>query len=119
MKKIILSFLLFSFGIFGISSAEVKPFEALELADFKKEIKNSIVIDIRTPGEIILGKITKDALEMDFYEEKKFKEDLNKLDKTKQYLIYCRSGNRSDSTKSIMKDLGFSNVNDLDGGIII
>lgn len=119
MKKIILSFLLFSFGIFGISSAEVKPFEALELADFKKEIKNSIVIDVRTPGEIILGKITKDALEMDFYEEKKFKEDLNKLDKTKQYLIYCRSGNRSDSTKSIMKDLGFSNVNDLDGGIII
>jgi len=117
MKKIILSFLLLVVGVVGTTLAEVKPFEALELADFKNEIKNSTVIDIRTPGEIILGKITKDALEMDFYKEKEFKEDLNKLDKTKRYLIYCRSGNRTDSTKLIMKDLGFTFVNDLKGGI--
>jgi rhodanese-related sulfurtransferase len=116
MKKIILSILILTFVFFGNTFAEIKNFSALTTEEFKKEIKNSIVIDIRTPDEIALGKITEDALEIDYYNPN-FKNDLDKLDKNKKYLIYCAHGNRTRDTKNIMKELGFKKVNDLEGGI--
>ncbi len=88
--------------------------------EFKeKKIKNKdiVIIDLRTPEEINTGKISKDALEINFY-EKDFKDRLNKLDKNKEYFIYCAHGNRSRTAKEIMKNLGFKKVFDLKGGII-
>lgn len=73
------------------------------------------VIDIRTPREIAKGKITPDALEIDFYASN-FTEELNKLKKDKKYLIYCRSGNRSKGALQEMEKLEFKEVYELDGG---
>lgn len=116
MKKIILSFLIFTFGLFGFSQAEFKPFTNLDLVDFKKEISSSIVIDIRTPDELLSGTIVEKPLNIDYYSNN-FDDELKKLDKNKKYLIYCHSGNRTGSTLKKMKDMGFSSVADLKGGI--
>jgi len=34
------------------------------------------------------------------------------------YLLYCRSGNRSGQTVELMTDLGFTDVAEVDGGIV-
>lgn len=121
MEKLnkILSFLFLFFIVFGVVNADgEKSFSALEPGDFKNKItqENTIVIDIRSPYEISFGKITSDALEINYYEEN-FLEELDKLNKNKTYLIYCASGHRSMDTKNKMKELGFQSVYDLKGGI--
>ena len=71
-------------------------------------------IDIRTPEEIAEGKIT-GAKEINFYDSD-FKSQINQLDKSSEYVIYCRSGGRSGKAYKIMKALGFEQVRDLKGG---
>ena len=39
--------------------------------------------------------------------------EIEKLDKSKSYKLYCRSGNRSGQTLKIMKELGFKDVENL------
>jgi len=73
-----------------------------------------IFLDVRTPKEIANGKI-EGALELD-YKSSNFKEELNKLDKSKQYVVYCRSGGRSSSTLDLMKKNGFSKSYNMLGG---
>ena len=44
--------------------------------------------------------------------------ELEKLDKTKNYYVYCRSGNRSGQACAIMKNLGFDKAFNLQGGFM-
>ncbi|NNF68696.1 MAG: rhodanese-like domain-containing protein [Acidimicrobiia bacterium] len=74
-----------------------------------------VVLDVRTPDEFA-GPHLSDAVNIDFYDTY-FSSRLDLLDKDTPYLVYCRSGNRSSSTIEIMKDLGFTEVYDVDGGI--
>lgn len=75
-----------------------------------------IVLDIRTPQEFSEG-IIEGALNIDFYEPT-FAADLDALDKDAHYVVYCRSDNRSGQAMSIFEDLGFTNVTEIDGGIV-
>jgi rhodanese-related sulfurtransferase len=77
--------------------------------------KDYIVIDVRTQKEYNNQKIPNTKL-INFYDTD-FKDQLNQLDKNKKYLIHCRSGSRSANALSVMKELGFTNVQDLKGGI--
>ena len=42
----------------------------------------------------------------------------NELDKKKSYFVYCRSGKRSYSACEIMKELGFTNLYNLESGYL-
>ena len=68
-----------------IKNVTVNDFQ--ELIDKKKD---AIILDVRTPQEVAEGSI-KNSQEFDFYDPE-FKAKLDKLDKTKPLLIYCRSG---------------------------
>ena len=74
------------------------------------------VLDVRTPDEFGEGHIA-GATNLDFYEPQ-FAGWLDELDKDAPYFVYCRSGNRSVQTIEMMKDLGFAEVYELDGGIV-
>jgi len=74
-----------------------------------------VIMDVRTPEEYAKGHLEK-AINLD-YRSKTFKDDLNKLDKNKVYLIYCRSGGRSAKVLDIMKELGFTEAYNVLGGI--
>ena len=76
---------------------------------------NLVIIDVRTPEEFSQEHI-QDASNIDFYSGN-FKDELNKLDKTKIYVIHCRSGGRSSQALDIMRELGFREVYNM-GGII-
>jgi rhodanese-related sulfurtransferase len=74
------------------------------------------LLDFRTPDEFASGHLDQAAM-IDFYEPD-FQSKLSALDRTKKYLVYCRSGNRSGKATAMMRELGFADVADLDGGIL-
>ncbi|MFK7920191.1 MAG: rhodanese-like domain-containing protein [Ilumatobacter sp.] len=75
-----------------------------------------VILDVRTKEEFDEGHI-EGAVLLDFYRED-FAAELTKLDPQVPYVLYCRSGNRSSGTREIMADLGFVDVEDVDGGIV-
>ena len=75
-----------------------------------------VVLDIRTPEEYGEGHLAGSS-NLDFYEPD-FATSLDALDKDLPYFVYCRSGNRSSTAIETMKDLGFTEVYELDGGIV-
>ena len=86
--------------------------------DFQKAIASGEyeLIDIRTAEEYGAGHIA-GAKQIDFYQTQEFNSYLDSLDKNKKYLVYCRSGNRSNQALNMMESKGFTNASDLAGGI--
>ncbi len=82
-----------------------------------KEDTNCIILDVRTMEEVEDG-IIGDAMHHDIYNPQAFMEALQRLDKSKNYYVYCRSGNRSGQACAIMYSLGFANAYNLKGGIV-
>lgn len=72
-----------------------------------------IVLDVRTPAEYSDGHV-KDAMNIDIFADD-FKKRVDKLDRNKIYKVYCRSGNRSGQATSIMKQMGFKDVENIGG----
>ncbi len=73
------------------------------------------LVDVRTPEEYDEGYI-EGFQNIDYYSDT-FIEDIEKLDKTKPVIVYCRSGRRSSDCAKQLKDKGFVKIYDLDGGI--
>ena len=69
------------------------------------EDKSINIIDLRTDEEFSKGSI-KYSYNIDF-QKREFIDNLNLLDKKKAYIIYCKSGNRSEKASLIMESLGF------------
>ena len=78
--------------------------------------KDAVVIDVRTDDEVADG-IIRSAKHIDIYKGQDFINEIEALDKTKNYYIYCRSGNRSGQACGIMNQLGFENAYNLIGDI--
>lgn len=76
-----------------------------------------VVLDIRTPEEVATGTLPGAIQFIDFYSPT-FQAQIAELDRDTTYLVYCRSGNRTQEATRIMSDLGFSDVYQLDGGIL-
>jgi len=90
----------------------------LNSSDFISKYKstpNAILVDVRTPIEFEAGHI-QGAINVD-YENVNFRSEVKKLDTSKTYFIYCRSGNRSSKSAIIMKDSGIKNIYDLQDGV--
>lgn len=94
--------------------------ERLSPKEFRKKLNgtsDALVLDIRTPQEINKGYL-KGAVFMDFYDST-FKQQVNNLDKDKPVFVYCAIGGRSWDAAKLMTEMGFKNVYDLKGGIIV
>ncbi|MFC2019822.1 rhodanese-like domain-containing protein [Chloroflexota bacterium] len=94
---------------------DITPKEAYALIQDNKGDTDFVIIDVRTPEEVADGYIAgsinlNSALQT-------FREDLDRLDKNKTYLVYCRSGARSARAVGIMAELGFREVYNMLGGI--
>lgn len=77
---------------------------------------NSLILDVRTEEEFIEGYIP-NAINLDIHRGQEFIDEINKLDKSKNYYVYCRSGARSAQACAIMSQQGFDNAFNLMGGI--
>jgi rhodanese-related sulfurtransferase len=64
------------------------------------------VIDVRTPDEVATGHLH-GSINIDI-EGADFDAQMNALDKTKNYVVYCRSGNRAGQAIDWMTQNGFT-----------
>lgn len=80
-----------------------------------KEDENAVILDVRTAAEVAEGKIP-NTLHIDIYKGQGFVYEVDALDKSKSFYVYCRSGGRSSQACNIMNQLGFEKTYNLLGG---
>lgn len=73
------------------------------------------IIDVRTQAEYDAGHLNGARL----YDiaGADFRKQIEALDRSMPYVVYCHSGNRSGQARELMASLGFTDVADVDGGI--
>ena len=99
------------------AAAGIRVVSAQDAADIQANSPADLVIlDVRTLEEFQEGHL-EGAEMIDFYAAD-FADRLDDLDKDVPYLLYCRSGNRSGQARALMEELGFTDVADVDGGVI-
>ena len=107
-----ISGLLFCFVFLGYAQSKAKPI--IELTG--NEIKNGILIDVRTPQEFGTGHLDKATnvnwLGADFIE----RIEALKIDKEDTVYLYCKKGGRSTKAAEQLDSLGYKNVVNLLGG---
>ena len=103
--------------MFNLFSMGTKAFEDLGGREFKDKFTataGAVLVDVRTAGEFSSGTI-QGAKNIDFMSPD-FKEQFLKLDKNKEYFLFCRSGNRSGQACNILSKEGYK-VYNLAGGV--
>ncbi len=118
MIKIFPILALLTLTLWSCASSAQSSFKNARISELSKmkEEKKAIVIDVRTPAEWQQGVISGADLFID-YNSPAFKQQLANLDKSKTYIVYCRSGGRSAGASQLMIDSGFKNVINMQGGI--
>jgi rhodanese-related sulfurtransferase len=76
---------------------------------------NFVILDVRTPNEHNIKHLV-GAINRDYYREN-FQDLLDALPRNKTYLLHCAAGSRSGNTFIRMRDLGFTRVVNMVGGI--
>jgi len=92
----------------------------LEQKDWLSQLEadpNAVILDVRTQSEWEEG-IIPNAIHIDIYKGQGFIYEVDALDKSKNYYVYCKAGGRSAQACSIMNQLGFENTYNLLGGIM-
>lgn len=122
LYKSLFTLLLFFFAIGFLSNSaqaqlNVKK-HTLSAKKFERKSKkeNAVLLDVRTEKEFAEGHLPGATL-MDVQKED-FATKLAGLDKNKTYLVYCRSGRRSQKAIEQMHEAGFRNVYHLKGGYL-
>lgn len=85
---------------------------------WKAQIANdadAVILDVRTQEEVD-GGIIENAAHIDIFLGQEFVNQVEQLDKSKNYYIYCRSGGRSAQACQVMEQLGFETTYNLLGG---
>ncbi len=117
MKQLLFLAVAFVLSTAACTSQTAKAgYTDLDVAAFKAKMTEpgNVLVDMRTPEETAEGKI-EGAIEID-YEAATFEAEVAKLDKSKTYLIYCRSGRRSSEACTYMATQGFKSLYNLKGG---
>lgn len=95
---------------------DINPQDAFKLIKDNIDNPNFLLLDVRTLGEYNQSHI-EDSIQID-YQSRDFEKKVQELDKSKTYLVYCRSGMRSGASINIMRKLGFKDLYNLAGGIM-
>lgn len=72
------------------------------------------LIDVRNPDEYAAGRIKGSKL----IPLNELAERVNEIDKDKEVIFICRSGNRSGRACEFVSSLGFKNVHNMAGGML-
>ena len=90
----------------------------LSVSEFTGKVAEQgiVTLDVRTPGEFNEGHI--EGAQLIDFQSGNFENEIAALDKSKTYAVYCRSGNRSGQAVKVMREAGFNNLYNLNGGVI-
>lgn len=110
LKLTIIS-LLFNCNITSNSSFQDINSDELELMIKKEDL---VLLDVRTPTEYSNGHLIS-AVNINYYGEN-FDDEIDKLDKLKPIVVYCKSGGRSSKSALKLVEKGFEKIYNLKGG---
>jgi phage shock protein E len=105
--------LLLTVGACSWDESAVRTVDADRAVELIGAEQRLVVIDVRTPAEFAAGHVA-GALNVDVT-SRSFPDDLAELDKDVAYLVYCQTGNRSETAVAKMRELGFSDLVDAGG----
>lgn len=90
----------------------------LGVAEFQAKTQEAdiVILDVRTKSEFNEGHLA-NSINIDFQSDT-FLNEISKLDKSKTYAVYCRSGNRSGKAVATMSNEQFISLYNLNGGVI-
>ena len=116
MKK---HFLLLTFCVCFLFNCKETRSQNLNLISVKEmqelvHLEDMQLVDVRTPSEYNEGHVP-NAQNIDFWDAN-FDENIEKLDKSKPIIVYCKSGGRSAKCVSKLAAKGFEKTYDLKGG---
>jgi len=102
----------------GITPEQILHQSGLEITpeELKEKLENGediILIDVREPVEYEINKIEGSKL----IPLSKLPEKVNELDQTREIVLYCKMGGRSARAVQLLRELGFTRVKNLAGGI--
>jgi rhodanese-related sulfurtransferase len=109
MKKYLMFFLLFA-------CAEKSTDTVLSAQQFESKFnatEQAVLLDVRTPEEVAAGKITG---AQNIVWDENFGDKLSSLEH-KPIFVYCGSGIRSAKAAAVLKEKGYDQVYELEGGI--
>jgi len=98
------------------TKAQQEVYQKISAADAQKmmaELKDFMILDVRTEAEYREGRIAGAVLIPDYEIKDRAEKELP--DKNKVILVYCRSGRRSANAAGVLAGLGYVNVYDFGG----
>lgn len=107
-----------SVGLLAGCSSSNEATKKVDPVEFSEVIAQPgvIILDVRTPEEFSAGHIA-NAININMADSN-FSSEVSKLDKNATVAVYCRSANRSAVATNEMAELGFTDMYDMQGGII-
>ena len=107
-----------SVGLLAGCSTSNEATKKVDPVEFSEVIAEPgvIILDVRTPEEFNAGHI-ENAININVADSN-FSSEVSKLDKNATIAVYCRSANRSAVATNEMADLGFTDMYDMQGGIV-
>jgi len=111
---IIMAFILASCN--GQKETAVKEIAPKDFAEKIKSTENPQILDVRTPEEFEAQHMDK-AVNVNWNSDD-FAKKATTYDKSKPVFVYCLSGGRSKKAAEKLKELGFENVYELEGGML-
>lgn len=118
MKKI-LSLLFISAVLISCQGQTSKKVEVVDTKTFAEKLKsteNPQLLDVRTPEEFSVDHLEK-ATNVNWNGDD-FAAKAEKLDKSKPVFVYCKVGGRSNQAANKLSEMGFTQVYDMQGGIM-
>jgi len=119
LKAKILTILGFCLSCLGCNSQSSKNIQTIAPAVYAEKINttsNVQLIDVRTPQEYD-GEHLEKAKNVN-WNDANFISDVSKYDKSKPIFVYCTVGGRSMQAAEKLSELGFTEIYNLDGGIL-
>lgn len=98
-------------GNFKSPKADITVDEALALSE-----ECALIIDVREPDE--LAEIAYDVTNIKNIPLGELESRLAEVPKDKQVIVVCRSGKRSGNAYAILKENGFTNMANMQGGVL-
>lgn len=117
MKTLTIAFALFAASLVAAPAAEpahVKPAAAVAWLAATPAAR---ILDVRTKEEFATGHLAK-ALLIPWTDKDFATRAAKELDPGKPLLVYCRSGRRSAEAAEALVKLGFTDVRNVEGGIL-
>lgn len=93
--------------------------QTIPVSDFNMaltKVENPILLDVRTPAEFQKGHLKK-AININ-WNDTDFIRSINKFPKDSTVFVYCLSGGRSGAAAQKMRELGYKNVVEMQGGML-